>query len=172
MPFNKCIQTTPFFITHIEDKDGRLIYSAVPDQKKAINPSYNYVIVDMLKYVASIIQPRFKSKVAGKTGTTNSYKDGWFVGFTPNLVVSTWVGGDVEWIRFTTLTDGQGAVMARPFFEKLLTRIEKDTTIEFDETADFEKPEETLVELDCSKYDELNKPEPIKPQTDDMEDFE
>lgn len=169
---NNGIQTTPFFITHIEDKDGKLIYSAVPDQKKAINPAYNYVIVDMLKYVASIIQPKFKSKVAGKTGTTNSYKDGWFVGFTPNLVVSTWVGGDVEWIRFTTLADGQGAVMARPFFEKLLARIEKDNTIEFDETVDFEKPKEMLVELDCSKYEALNKPEAPKQQKDDMEDFE
>jgi penicillin-binding protein 1A len=169
---NNGIQTTPFFITHIEDKDGKLIYSAVPDQKKAINPSYNYVIVDMLKYVASIIQPKFISKVAGKTGTTNSYKDGWFVGFTPNLVVSTWVGGDVEWIRFTTLADGQGAVMARPFFEKLLSRIEKDNTIAFDENADFETPTETLVELDCSKYEVLNKPENPKKKEDEFEEVE
>ncbi len=169
---NNGIQTTPFFVTHIEDKNGKVIYSAIPEQKKAINPAYNYVIVDMLRYVASVIQSKFKSKIAGKTGTTNSYKDGWYVGFTPELVVSTWVGGDVEWIKFNTLADGQGAVMARPFFEKLLTRIEKDNSIDYDENADFLKPEESIVELDCSKYDAINTqtPMPGKPKNDEFEE--
>ncbi|MBK8701307.1 MAG: transglycosylase domain-containing protein [Saprospiraceae bacterium] len=153
---NNGVQTTPIFVTHITDKDGRTIYSAIPEQKKAINPGYNYVIVDMLRYVASVIAPRFKSEIAGKTGTTNNYKDGWYVGFTPQLVVSTWVGGDSEWIRFTSLADGQGAVMARPFFEKLLTRIERDSGIDYDESARFMVPDELTVELDCSKYDALN----------------
>ena len=143
-------------MTHITDKNGRTIYTAIPEQKKAINPSYNYVIVDMLKYVAEVIGKKYKSEIAGKTGTTNSYKDGWYVGFTPNIVVSTWVGGDAEWIPFNTLADGQGAVMARPFFEKFLTRVEKDNTIDFDETARFVVPAELNVELDCSKYEAIN----------------
>ncbi|MBK8389736.1 MAG: hypothetical protein IPL23_10860 [Saprospiraceae bacterium] len=117
---NNGVVSKPFFISRIEDKNGRVIYSALPEQKKVINPSYNWVIVDMLKYVASIIQPRVKSVVAGKTGTTNDYKDGWFVGFTPNIVVATWVGGDHEFIRFNTLADGQGSVMARPFLNPSL----------------------------------------------------
>ena len=167
---NNGVQTTPIFVSHITDKDGHTIYTAIPEQKKAINPNYNYVIVDMLKYVASVIAPKFKSKVAGKTGTTNNYKDGWFVGFTPELVVSTWVGGDVEWIRFTNLADGQGAVMARPFFEKFLSKIEKDNSIDYDESADFAKPDENIIELDCSKYDALNAPaSTTKPKTDEFE---
>jgi len=59
---NEGIVTRPFFVTRIEDKNGRVIYSAVPEQKKAINPAYNYVIVDMLKYVAEVIQGKFKVK--------------------------------------------------------------------------------------------------------------
>ncbi|MBK8393425.1 MAG: hypothetical protein IPL23_31020 [Saprospiraceae bacterium] len=117
-----------------------------------INPSYNWVIVDMLKYVASIIQPRVKSVVAGKTGTTNDYKDGWFVGFTPNIVVATWVGGDHEFIRFNSLADGQGSVMARPFFESFLKKIEADPKCGLNTAEQFAEPADKLVETDCSKY--------------------
>lgn len=151
---NDGIVTKPIFVTRIEDKNGRVIYSAVPEQKRAINASYNYVIVDMLKYVAAILQPKFnKFEVAGKTGTTNDYKDGWFVGFTPEIVVSTWVGGDQEFIRFNSLSDGQGAVMARPFFEKFLLKIQADNILGFGTNSVFMKPEEELIETDCSQYE-------------------
>ena len=149
---NNGVLSKPFFITRIEDKNGRVIYTAMPEQKKVINPSYNYVIVDMLKYVAKPIQSKIKSPVAGKTGTTNDYKDGWFVGFTPNIVVATWVGGDLQWIRFNNITDGQGAVMARPFFQSFLQKIEADPKIKFNTEEQFIQPTEKLVETDCSLY--------------------
>jgi penicillin-binding protein 1A len=172
---NDGIVTRPFFVTRIEDKNGRVIYSAVPEQKKAINPAYNYVIVDMLKYVAEIIQGKFKSQVAGKTGTTNDYKDGWFVGFTPEIVVSTWVGGDQEFIRFNTLSDGQGAVMARPYFEKLLQKIEADNLLGFGKNSVFMKPEDEMIEIDCSKYETDNidgsEEDKAKKSTDFDEEF-
>lgn len=172
---NEGIVSRPFFVTRIEDKNGRVIYSAVPEQKKAINPAYNYVIVDMLKYVAEVIQGKFKSQIAGKTGTTNDYKDGWFVGFTPEIVISTWVGGDQEFIRFNTLPDGQGAVMARPFFEKLLQKIESDNLLGFGKNSVFMKPEEEMIEIDCSKYEtttiENSEEGKIKKSSDFDEDF-
>lgn len=150
---NDGIVTKPVFVTRIEDKNGRVIYTSVPEQKRAINPAYNYVIVNMLKYVASVVQHKFKSEIAGKTGTTNDYKDGWFVGFTPEIVISTWVGGDQEFIRFNTLSDGQGAVMARPFFEKLLMKIEADNLLGFGKNPVFMRPEDEMIEMDCSKYE-------------------
>ncbi len=161
----------PFFIAQIVDKNGKVIFSAIPEQKKAINPSYNAVIVEMLQYVAKTIQGKFKSPIGGKTGTTNSYKDGWYVGFTPEIVVSTWVGGDVEWIRFTRLEDGQGAVMARPFFEKFLAKVEKDHTIKYNPNAKFNKPSQVIVETDCSKYNAPTAPEdaPSAPKVDEFE---
>lgn len=145
--------TKPVFVTKIEDKNGKVIYSAVPEQKRAINEAYNYVIVDLLRYVSSPIAGKFKSQIAGKTGTTNSHKDGWYVGFTPELVIATWVGGDQEFIRFNSLADGQGAVMARPFFEKLLQKIESDNRIGLGKNTIFSLPEGEIVELDCSKYE-------------------
>jgi len=172
---NEGIVSRPFFVTRIEDKNGRVIYSAVPEQKKAINPAYNYVIVDMLKYVAEVIQGKFKSQIAGKTGTTNDYKDGWFVGFTPEIVISTWVGGDQEFIRFNTQPDGQGAVMARPFFEKLMQKIESDNLLGFGKNSVFMKPEEEMIEIDCSKYEtttiENSEEGKIKKSSDFDEDF-
>jgi penicillin-binding protein 1A len=152
---NHGVTTKPIFVTRIEDKNGKVIYSAVPEQKKAINEGYNYVIVDMLQYVASPIASNFKTAVAGKTGTTNSYKDGWFVGFTPELVISTWVGGDQEFIRFNSLADGQGATMARPYFVSLLKKIEQDNTLGFGNNLVFEVPEGDIIELDCSKYENV-----------------
>jgi len=112
-------------------------------------------MVDMLKNAASFIAGGFTSEVAGKTGTTDDYRDGWFMGVTPDLVTATWVGGENEWIRFTNLTDGQGGVMARPFYTNFLKRLESDPNVNYDKTARFEVPAQQLVELDCSKYEAL-----------------
>jgi penicillin-binding protein 1A len=150
---NEGVVTKPIFVTRIEDKNGKVIYTSVPEQKRAINPGYNHVLVNMLQYVADPIKGKLKSEVGGKTGTTNDYKDGWFVGFTPDLVVSTWVGGDQEFIRFNRLSDGQGAVMARPFFVSLMTKLEADNRLPYGKNSVFMKPEEELIEIDCSKYE-------------------
>lgn len=168
---NNGMVTKPVFVTRIEDKNGRVIYTAVPEQKRAINESYNYAIVDMLKYVVSGIQNQFKSQIAGKTGTTNDYKDGWFVGFTPDIVVSTWVGGDQEFIRFNSLSDGQGAVMARPYFADFLKRLEKDGRFKYGQNSIFMRPEEELIEIDCSKYEEVLPAEDPLPHSDFDEEF-
>ncbi len=108
-------------------------------------------MVDLLKNVVHHRADKFKSEIAGKTGTTNDHVDGWFVGFTPELVTATWVGGSERWIRFLTIADGQGAVMARPFFEKFLSKIENDPTIPFDESARFVIPEGELIQSDCNQ---------------------
>jgi penicillin-binding protein 1A len=153
---NNGVYNKPIFVTKIEDKNGRLIYRAVPEQKTAIPENYNYVMVDMLRYAASFIQPQFESQVAGKTGTTNDYVDGWFMGITPDLVVGTWVGGDSPWIRFLTLADGQGGVMARPVFVDFLKKLESDPSVDYDKTKTFNIPEGDLgIQLDCELYDKI-----------------
>ena len=80
-----------------------------------------------------------------------------------------------EFIRFNTLPDGQGAVMARPFFEKLLQKIESDNLLGFGKNSVFMKPEEEMIEIDCSKYEtttiENNEEGKIKKSSDFDEDF-
>jgi len=152
---NDGVYTKPTFIKSITDANGRVIYTSSQQRKRAINSAYNYVMVDMLKYASSAIAGKFKSEVAGKTGTTNDFKDGWFMGFTPDLVVATWVGGDNEWIRFRDSRDGYGGKMARPFFTEFLTRLENDPKSGYDPTKRFVVPKQQIVHLDCATYDAM-----------------
>ncbi|HAQ37266.1 MAG TPA: hypothetical protein DCQ58_02055, partial [Saprospirales bacterium] len=80
--------------------------------------------------------------------------DAWFIGITPNLVVSTWVGGDEKWVRFFTLDDGQGFTLARPVAQNFLLAIEKDPLIKLNYRKDFEVPADPSYRelLDCAKY--------------------
>ncbi len=154
---NNGVYTEPIFITRIEDKNGKIIYSGIPKRQPAINPLYNAVIVDMLRNnVGGRYGLGVKSKVGGKTGTTNDYADGWFMGITPNLVVGTWTGGDDKWIRFTTLDDGQGYVMARPICQKFLKKLEKDSLANFNTDVSFPDPPPGFHDLvNCDKYKQI-----------------
>lgn len=157
---NDGIYNRPIYITKIEDKNGRIIYQELPEERQALQSQANYAMVQMLKYVTQGAggMSGLKSEIGGKTGTTNDYVDGWFMGITPGLVVSTWVGGEDRWIRFLSLADGQGARMARPFFAKFIRKLEADPQSGYDYRLRFKRPAGDLaVELDCGKYklDEL-----------------
>jgi len=148
---NNGVYHKPQFILRIEDRNGRLLYQEDPDERIALDPQSNYVMVQMLKYAGNL--GGLKSEAGGKTGTTNDYVDGWFVGITPSLVVGTWVGGEDRWIRFRSIDLGQGSVMAKPFFKSLITRLENDPTADYDVQMRFPYPKGDLtIELDCSKY--------------------
>ena len=152
---NNGVYSKPLFVTRIEDKNGKLIYQAHEEHNTALNPQYNYVMVDMLKNNTALGGGfrEIKCEYGGKTGTTNDYTDCWFVGITPNLVVGTWVGGEDPWIRFLDLLNGQGSRNAKPFFGEFMRRIQSDESIEWDAFATFEKPPGDLeIELDCEKY--------------------
>ena len=154
---NNGMYTEPIFIKRIEDKYGNVIYNAIPDKKVAINPKYNAVMVDMLQNnVGGKYGLGIKTPVGGKTGTTNDYTDGWFMSITPNLVSGTWVGGDDRWIRFLTLDEGQGYVLARPIVQKYLKRLEADEEIKLNTDVNFPAPPDGFKEfVDCTKYKEI-----------------
>ena len=154
---NNGMYTEPIFIKNITDKNGKIIYTGTPKRNLAINPLYNSVMVEMLQNnVSGRYGMGTQTQVGGKTGTTNDYSDGWFMGVTPGLVVGTWVGGDDNWIRFLTLNDGQGFVMARPIFQKFIQAIEKDSTTGFDYTKEFRSPPPEIFDLvNCVRFKEL-----------------
>ncbi len=143
----------PIYITRIEDKNGRTIYSQEEQDKQALQEEPNYVMVEMLKYASGGMG--LSSEIGGKTGTTNDYVDGWFMGVTPSLVVGTWVGGEDRWVRFLSLAEGQGSRMAKPFCKELISRLEKDPKATgYDAKARFQRPGGDLsIGLDCSDYD-------------------
>ncbi len=174
---NDGIYSEPTFIDRIEDKNGKLIYSSSPIQRRAINKLYNAVMVDMLKNnVGGGFKVGIKSVAGGKTGTTNDFADGWFMGITPNLVTGVWVGGDEKWVRFYTLDDGQGFVMARPIFQKYMEKVEASEEINFDTKAKFPAPPPGFNNLiDCSRYkqiDPLEEREKRLQQKVDLDEFD
>lgn len=149
---NNGVYQKPIFVRKIVDKNGKIIYQSTPDKKRVINEKYNNVMVEMLKYAASFVQPQLETEFGGKTGTTNDYVDGWFMGIAPELVTGTWVGGEDQWIKFETLSDGQGGVMARPFFLDFMKRIEADKELDYNPKSEFYVPPGDRIEMDCSKY--------------------
>ena len=151
---NNGVYTEPIFISRIEDKNGKVIYRQIGEKRQALNPKYTAVMVDMLKNnVSGRYNLGIKAEVGGKTGTTNDYTDGWFMGITPDLVVGTWVGGDENWVRFFSLDAGQGFVLARPFFIDFIKRLEADEKSGYNSDKKFKSPAGTIYEyIDCFKF--------------------
>ena len=152
---NNGVYIKPQYIKKITDKSGRILYQEIPKKQSALPENAAFVMLQMLKYNVRAAPgiKGLKSEIGGKTGTTNDFRDGWFMGITPRLVVGTWVGGEDQWIRFLRIEDGQGATMARPFFTKFMERIEKSPTAKFDVTARFKKPAGDLgITLNCGDY--------------------
>lgn len=89
----------PIFVTYIEDYDNNTVYK-VSDQKKyqAIKPETAQIMTDTLINVVENGTGKkakfIKRFIGGKTGTTDDYKDAWFIGFLPNLTVGVWTGFD------------------------------------------------------------------------------
>ena len=149
---NNGVYNKPVFITRIEDRNGRVIYEELPVEHAALPPNANYAMVEMLKYAATGLAG-IKTEVGGKTGTTNDYVDGWFMGITPRLVVGTWTGGEDRWVRFKSIQYGQGAYMSKPFFREFMKRLESSKEVAWDVDAKFYRPPGDLgIELDCGNY--------------------
>lgn len=155
---NNGTYSKPVFVTRIEDKNGKVIFTGISEKKPAINPLYNAVMVDMLKNnVSNRFAMPVKSQVGGKTGTTNDYTDAWFMGITPTLVIGIWTGADDKWVRFLSLNDGEGYTNARPIAVKFLQNLENDPGSIYDYKARFPTPPEGFKEIiDCEKYKQIS----------------
>ena len=96
------VRHEPFFIRRVEDALGRILEEHIVSGERHLDPACVYQVVDMMQGVvdegtASMVrQMGFKLPAAGKTGTTNQFKDAWFTGFTPTLCASVWVGFDKQ----------------------------------------------------------------------------
>jgi penicillin-binding protein 1A len=93
----------PFGVAEVADQNGRIIWRTKPQRKLAMSRAGAAIMVNMLEGViqeGTGRKARFlKHPVAGKTGTTNEFKDALFVGFSPSIATGVWVGQDA----FTTL---------------------------------------------------------------------
>ena len=125
---NNGILTDPLSIISIHAKGGREIKQFLNTSVEIANESDIYILRDMMKSVidrgtGGSIRWKYKfyAPAAGKTGTTNSKTDAWFVGFTPQIAIGVWVGLDDPSM---TLGDKQyGSSAALPIFAKSIKSI-------------------------------------------------
>ncbi len=111
---NGGVRRQPFLIEHVEDSQGQTIYRAPTLEYNALSPSVCWMVTDGLQKVmarGTAAGADFHKPAAGKTGTTNDYKDAWFVGFTRSLTCGVWVGLDEP---KTIVAHGYGAALALP----------------------------------------------------------
>ncbi len=135
----------PIFISRIEDRNGNVLASFTPESKEVISEADSYVMTKMMQGVVDFGTGRalrgsygITSEVAGKTGTTNDNADGWFIGFTPQLLAGVWVGADDPLLRLLNTTGG--AQMAMPAWGYFFQEIYKDKTLAIDPAAKFVVP--------------------------------
>jgi len=90
----------PHCVVRVEDSEGRTVYQEKQRPFPVLSPEIAYQMTSMLRDVvtrgtaATGATSGIGFPIAGKTGTTNDYKDAWFVGFSPKLVCGVWVGYD------------------------------------------------------------------------------
>jgi penicillin-binding protein 1A len=97
---NKGVRYRPFLVTEIKDRDGNVLYSSPPLSYHAASAGSSWSISKILTEVtttgtaASVTRLGFDKPSAGKTGTTNDFKDAWFAGYTSSVTCAVWVGFD------------------------------------------------------------------------------
>ena len=158
---NEGMAVKPNYLLRIEDKYGNVLEEFEPaPQKRALSKTASIMIREMLKNVvnsgtASSLRYRYglTNDIAGKTGTTQSHADGWFIGATPELVAGAWVGADDPRIHFRTIQYGQGAQMALPIWGRFMQKVNQDKQFSNIRHARFPRPPMDIVAaLDCEPF--------------------
>jgi penicillin-binding protein 1A len=135
---NQGVYVEPTFITQICDNNGSAIYKHIPKTNEAMDQITAFKTVRLMQgvvdYGTSVRlrgQYKLSFPLAGKTGTTDNYSDGWFVGFTPALSAGVWVGCEDRSAHFRSMALGQGARTAMPVFALFMQKCYEDTELPF-----------------------------------------
>ena len=137
----------PVMITRIEDRDGKVLEEFEPAEPELVlKPRTAWELYDLMRGVvdrgtgrAIRSQYGIRADVAGKTGTTQDYADGWFILMHPQLVVGAWTGFNDSRITLRSEHWGQGARSALPMVGELTSRALRARIA--DPRARFEEPE-------------------------------
>lgn len=157
---NKGIRCAPILVSRIEDANGTVISDFAPRLNEVISEESSYKMLNMLEGVVNEgtgVRLRYKynftAPIAGKTGTTNSNSDGWFVGCVPNLVTACWVGGEERDIHFLSTSMGQGAATALPVWANYMKKVYDDPNLGYSQQDSFDIKVDTLQLVDESLMD-------------------
>ena len=166
---NKGVHNKPQFIKAIYDRNGNLLQDFKPESNIAISEELAYVMSYMLRgattekggtglglYRYDLLSD---NQIGAKTGTTQDYSDGWFMGLTPQLISGCWVGCEDRQVHFRNFNYGQGARMAMPIFGKYMHRVYADpktgiTKQKFWEPSEAQKSKYGII-TNCDKLLEI-----------------
>jgi penicillin-binding protein 1A len=122
---NRGVRKQSYIIERIDDQQHKPIYLAAHISTPALDPSAAWMTSQLMEEVltdgtaASARSLGFKLPAAGKTGTTNDYKDAWFLGYTSTLTCGVWVGFDQP---TTIVSRGYGATLALPIWTQVMNK--------------------------------------------------
>ena len=122
---NGGLAVPPRAIVRVVNADGGIALDNPVQTERVISPQTAFQMVSMLDDVidrgtgASVRRAGLSFPAGGKTGTTNDFKDAWFVGFSPTLVVGVWVGFDQP---KTIGREGYGSRYALPIWSEFMRR--------------------------------------------------
>jgi penicillin-binding protein 1A len=144
---NRGFNTEPIYLNRIEDRNGNTLQTFQPETKQVISEVDAYTMYRMMQGVVDFgtghsMRGRFgiQSAMGGKTGTTNDNTDGWFIGYTPQLLAGVWVGCDDPFLRIRQTYGGNE--MAMPEFAYFMQKVYADKSLGIDPKAEFQKPAE------------------------------
>lgn len=145
---NKGLRVDPIYVTKITDNNGNVISEFTPQYTEVMSQEAYFKMVNILQNVINSgtgsrlrrAPYNITAVMGGKTGTTNYNADGWFMGFTPNLVSGVWVGGDERYIHFNRMAQGQGAAMALPIYGLYMKKVYSDKSLPYSQTLQFPEP--------------------------------
>jgi 1A family penicillin-binding protein len=144
---NGGLRVRPRGIVRVVDADGVSVFQDAATTERVLSPESAYQMVSMLTDVmdrgtaASVRQWNIRAPIGGKTGTTNDFKDAWFVGFSSSIVAGVWVGFDQPQ---TIGPDAYGSKYALPIWSDFMRQALRSRA-----AADFEAPPELHDELIC-----------------------
>lgn len=144
---NRGFNTEPIMINRIEDKNGNILETFQTENKQVISEVDAYTMYKMMQGVVDFgtghaMRDRFgiRGSMGGKTGTTNDNTDGWFIGYTPQILAGAWVGCDDPFLKIGWSNGGNE--MAMPEWAYFMQKVYADKKLGIDPKAEFQKPAE------------------------------
>jgi len=146
-------------INKITDADGNTLYiRESTEPAKVFSTETSQTITAILQEVinqgtGAEIRSHYgiRAELAGKTGTAQTYSDAWFIAYTPDLVIGTWVGARTPDVHFYS-GNGSGSSLALPIVANVIREIEKDSELRKRYLTPFALPNDVYSFLQCEPF--------------------
>ncbi len=151
---NKGKWIEPHGILRVEGPDGKVLKKFIPKTRQVIKPETAYIMCRLLEGVirrGTAWRAYIGREMGGKTGSTNEYRDAWFIGFTPDLLTGIYIGNDDHSPLGNRKT---GGLVAAPLWKKIMKEALKDVP-----PSHFEKPDDIIEVPMCFKTGLLGGPD-------------